>query len=90
MIIVTECRYLYLVPKGHKYYPDGHYGSLMAVDLRDARQHLSKWCRGAKIVRAKLGAEGCELADWGDQEYRKSLFEAAIKARHDRSNKNEH
>jgi hypothetical protein len=86
MDIIRECRYLYLVPKGHKYYPDGHYGSLMAVDLRDARKHLNRWCRGAEIVRARLGEEGCDLADFGDQEYRKALFDAAMKAK-DRSTK---
>ena len=56
----------------------------MAVDMHDARTHLNRWCRGAKIIRARLGEDGCEKADWGDQEYRKELFESAIK---DRSNK---
>jgi hypothetical protein len=77
MDIIRECRYLYLVPKGHRYYPDGHYGSLMAVSMADARTHLSRWCRGAIIVRARLGVDGCEASDHGDQEYRKSLFDLA-------------
>lgn len=80
MEIFRECRYLYLVPKGHRDYPDGHYGSLSAVSLADARKHLSRWCRGVIIVRADLGEDGCELADNGSQEYRKSLFDAALKA----------
>lgn len=78
MEIFRECRYLYLVPKGHRDYPNGHYGSLSAVSLDDAKKHLSRWCRGAIIVRADLGEDGCELADNGSQEYRKALFDIAL------------
>lgn len=78
MNIVQECRYMYLVPKGHRDYPDGHYGSLMAVSMSDAKKHLSRWCRGVIVVRARLGKDGCDLADCGTQEYRKEIFEKAM------------
>lgn len=76
MDIITECRYLYRVPAGDSWYLDEYYGSLTAVDMRDAKRAL----RGnpkREVFRARLGVDGCKLADFGSQEYRKSLFEAA-------------
>jgi len=87
MDIFKVCRYLYFVPKGHRDYPGGHYGSLSAVSFADARKHLNRWCRGALIVRADLGEDGCELADHGSQEYRRALFDTWSRSREIRLNK---
>lgn len=76
MDIITECRYLYRVPAGDSWYLDEYYGSLTAVDMEDAKRAL----RGnpkREVFRARLGVDGCKLADFGNQEYRKSLFDAA-------------
>lgn len=81
MDIVRECRYLYLVPEGHRFYPDGYYGCLMAVSIKDAKSHIARWCRGAKVVRVNLGEDGCHLAESGSQEYRKALFDLAWRRR---------
>lgn len=77
MNIVRECRYMYFVPRGHRDYPDGHYGALMAINMADARSHLARWCRGAKIVRANLGIEMCGFVDIADQPVRKAIFDGA-------------
>ena len=80
MEIFRDCRYLYRVPPGTEWYVTEHYGCCSAVSMADARRHLR--CHpGVVIVRVRLGAEGCTKADFGSQEYRKELFESAIKDR---------
>lgn len=84
MDIVRECRYLYRIPAGSTWYITEHYGCCTAISMADARNHL----RGitTEIVRIRLGEEGCDAVDDGDQKYRKALFESAFK-RKDRSTK---
>lgn len=76
MNIVDECRYLYHIPHGG--YPDGYYGSKTAVSMEDAKRNIS---RRARVVRVRLGIDGCALVDNGSQQYRKKLFERAIQER---------
>lgn len=76
MDIITECRYLYRVPAGDSWYLNEYYGSLTAVSMADAKKSLSGKPK-REVFRARLGVDGCLLADLGCQEYRKSLFDAA-------------
>ena len=83
MDIIRECRYLYRIPPGDDWYPDGHYGSLMAISMDDARKHLRGKPR-REIVRVWLGEDGCDASDHGSQEFRKMLFDNARRAKFNR------
>lgn len=72
-------RYLYRLPAGSKYYPDGHYGCLFAVSMADARTHLRRTWKNLEIRRISVTEESGPLADNGSQEYRKQLFDLAKK-----------
>lgn len=72
-------RYLYRLPVGSKYYPDGHYGCMAAVSMADAKEHLSRSWRGFEVRRIRVSEDDALLVERGTQEHRKQLFDAAKK-----------
>lgn len=72
-------RYLYCLPPGSKYYPDGYYGCMLAVSVADARSSLGRTWKNLEIRRISVTEDSGPLADNGSQEYRKQLFDLAKK-----------
>ncbi len=71
MDITRECRYVYRVGNNHPWCEPGHFGSLMAISMADARKHLPS---RTEIVRAKLGLEMAMFVDWAGQPVRQMVF----------------
>ncbi len=72
-------RYLYRVPVGGEWYPEGHYGSLSAVSMKDASRHLRRMWPKVEIRRISVNEDSARAVDYGSQEYRKQLFDLAKK-----------
>lgn len=71
MNIIEDCRYIYRVGDNHPWCESGHYGSLTAISMEDARRHLPPH---TLIVRAKLGPEMAQFVDWAGQNVRCLVF----------------
>jgi hypothetical protein len=81
MEVYMVCRFLYRVPAGTEWYVVEHYGCCNAVSMEDAAEHIHRVHPGVPIYQVHLGEDGSIAADYGDQEYRKSLYDFAAATR---------